>query len=49
VLASFVGEGVELEVETSEQATIGGEAGSGLTSDEEGEIEDQLRGLGYVE
>jgi hypothetical protein len=22
---------------------------SGLTSDEEGEIEDQLRGLGYVE
>jgi len=49
VLASFVGEGVELEVETSEQATTGDEAGGGLTSDEEGEIEDQLRGLGYVE
>jgi predicted AlkP superfamily phosphohydrolase/phosphomutase len=49
VLASLVGEGVKLEVATSEQAAAGRDAESGLTSDEEGEIEDQLRGLGYVE
>jgi predicted AlkP superfamily phosphohydrolase/phosphomutase len=53
VLTSLVGEGVELKVdETSIQPQAGGSVGdaeSGLTSDEEGEIEDHLRGLGYVE
>jgi predicted AlkP superfamily phosphohydrolase/phosphomutase len=49
VLESLVGEGVQLEV--IEQAEDGEQPRdeSGLTSDEEGEIEDQLRGLGYVE
>ncbi|MDQ3985311.1 MAG: alkaline phosphatase family protein [Actinomycetota bacterium] len=50
VLKSLVGEGVELEVGS---AGAEGKAGdvdeTGLTSDEEGEIEDHLRGLGYVE
>jgi arylsulfatase A-like enzyme len=49
-LPSLVGADVRLEV-----AAGGGGAGSdtdsetGLTSHEEGEIEEQLRGLGYVE
>jgi predicted AlkP superfamily phosphohydrolase/phosphomutase len=48
VLESLVGAGVRLEVVES----AGDEQrrdDSGLTSDEEGEIEEQLRGLGYVE
>jgi predicted AlkP superfamily phosphohydrolase/phosphomutase len=53
VLPSLVGDGVALEVdESSIQPQAGGSVGdaeSGLTSDEEGEIEDHLRGLGYVE
>ncbi|HYN35847.1 MAG TPA: alkaline phosphatase family protein [Actinomycetota bacterium] len=51
VLASLVGDGVELKVELKDGD--GGPADavdpSGLSSDEEGEIEDHLRGLGYVE
>lgn len=50
VLGSLVGD-VELEVISSD-AGAGGEAGTpgtGLTSEEEDEIEDHLRGLGYVE
>ena len=49
-LKSLVGEGVELEVQ--ERAGVGGADAadeSGLTSTEEDEIEDHLRGLGYVE
>lgn len=53
VLASLVGEGIDLEVdESSIQEQAGGSVATsegGLTSDEEGEIEDHLRGLGYVE
>jgi len=43
-----VGEGVKLEVAASASAQQQRDE-TGLTSDEEGEIEDQLRGLGYVE
>jgi hypothetical protein len=49
VLPSLVGDGVSLEVLEGNDATGGGDDDSGLTSDEEGEIEDHLRGLGYVE
>ena len=49
VLPSLVGDGVSLEVLEGNDATGGGGDDSGLTSDEEGEIEDHLRGLGYVE
>jgi hypothetical protein len=49
VLKSLVGDGVELEVNESAQESQQHRDESGLTSDEEGEIEDQLRGLGYVE
>jgi predicted AlkP superfamily phosphohydrolase/phosphomutase len=58
VLNSLVGEGVELVVDAKEQAPGSAEDkeppgddrdDAGLTSDEEGEIEDHLRGLGYVE
>ena len=53
VLRSLVGDGVDLKVdESSIQEQAGGSvatAEGGLTSDEEGEIEDHLRGLGYVE
>jgi predicted AlkP superfamily phosphohydrolase/phosphomutase len=48
VLASLVGSGVALDVREGEGAA-GDSDESGLTSDEEGEIEDHLRGLGYVE
>jgi predicted AlkP superfamily phosphohydrolase/phosphomutase len=48
VLETLVGEGVKLEVAASASAQQQGDE-TGLTSDEEGEIEDQLRGLGYVE
>lgn len=49
VLGSLVGSEVELTVDAS--ARPGGRSGrdGGLTSDEEGEIEEHLRGLGYVE
>ena len=50
VLASFVGPGLSLEVRgdgaAARAATVDE---SGLNADEEGEIEDHLRGLGYVE
>lgn len=53
VLRSLVGDGVDLTIdESSIQEQAGGSVGTsegGLTSDEEGEIEDHLRGLGYVE
>ena len=53
VLPSLVGPDVKLEVTGStdgDERRSGDPAGqSGLTSDEEGEIEDHLRGLGYVE
>jgi predicted AlkP superfamily phosphohydrolase/phosphomutase len=49
VLPSLVGEGVQLEVVGSDSRQSGRRGDSGLTSEEEGEIEDQLRGLGYVE
>jgi predicted AlkP superfamily phosphohydrolase/phosphomutase len=49
VIASLVGPETQLRVDESVLDGAGGEAGSGLTSDEEGEIEDHLRGLGYVE
>ncbi|MGH2699016.1 MAG: alkaline phosphatase family protein, partial [Actinomycetota bacterium] len=48
-LESLVGVGVELEVVESARSAGQQRDESGLTSDEEGEIEDQLRGLGYVE
>ena len=48
-IESLVGAGVELAL--SDSGLSGGSEPSetGLTSDEEGEIEDHLRGLGYVE
>ena len=49
VLPSLVGGGVELEIVSPDAAAEDRDSESGLTSDEEGEIEDQLRGLGYVE
>ena len=51
VLQSLVGEGVELKVEKGSGSEGPAESvdPSGLSSDEEGEIEDHLRGLGYVE
>jgi predicted AlkP superfamily phosphohydrolase/phosphomutase len=49
VLSSLVGDGVQLEVLTGEAAAAAAQADGGLTSEEEGEIEDHLRGLGYVE
>ena len=49
VLASLVGEGVELRIETKGGGPADAVDETGLTSNEEGEIEDHLRGLGYVE
>jgi hypothetical protein len=49
VLRALVGGGAELRVLEGEEAKGAGDAQSGLTSDEEGEIEEHLRGLGYVE
>jgi predicted AlkP superfamily phosphohydrolase/phosphomutase len=49
VLRSLVGDGVELRVLEGEEAKGAEDVQSGLTSDEEGEIEEHLRGLGYVE
>jgi predicted AlkP superfamily phosphohydrolase/phosphomutase len=49
VLSQLVGEGVSLEVTQQSATESGQEDDDGLSSDEEGEIEDHLRGLGYVE
>ena len=50
VLATLTGHEATLEVvDTAGTASQGGVDDAGLTSDEEGEIEDHLRGLGYVE
>jgi hypothetical protein len=48
VLPSLAGSDVKLTVSGTE-AVAAATAETGLTSDEEGEIEDHLRGLGYVE
>lgn len=48
VLKSLAGD-VELRVDAAAGATDTSVTDTGLTSDEEGEIEDHLRGLGYVE
>jgi hypothetical protein len=50
VLKTLVGEGVDLKVEATESAIKQQQdLDTGLSEDEEGEIEDHLRGLGYVE
>jgi predicted AlkP superfamily phosphohydrolase/phosphomutase len=50
VIGSLVGGGVELQVTSAPDTTAPArDVETGLSSDEEGEIEDQLRGLGYVE
>jgi predicted AlkP superfamily phosphohydrolase/phosphomutase len=49
VLKSLAGSGVGLEVVGDHGVGGSSPDESGLTSDEEGEIEDHLRGLGYVE
>ena len=49
VLRTLVGEGVDLEVSAGGGDKADAVDPTGLTSDEEGEIEDHLRGLGYVE
>ncbi len=48
VLTSLVGD-VELRIDEAKGAADSGPDSTGLTSDEEGEIEAHLRGLGYVE
>jgi predicted AlkP superfamily phosphohydrolase/phosphomutase len=48
VVSQFVGSNVALEVEATGAAAAEASSG-GLTSDEESEIEEHLRGLGYVE
>jgi hypothetical protein len=50
VLESLVGPGLSLEVRGDGAVTRAATVDeSGLNADEEGEIEDHLRGLGYVE
>jgi hypothetical protein len=49
VLETLVGPGVSLAVDDTAVTGPGATDDTGLTSDEEGEIEDHLRGLGYVE
>ncbi|MDQ3964545.1 MAG: hypothetical protein M3277_11650, partial [Actinomycetota bacterium] len=49
VVASLVGPDAQLDVSEAVAATAGATDESGLTSDEETEVEDHLRGLGYVE
>ncbi len=49
VVASLVGPDVQLEVTDDGRGGAHGVDQSGLTSEEEGEIEQHLRGLGYVE
>jgi predicted AlkP superfamily phosphohydrolase/phosphomutase len=46
---ALVGAGVELEISDLGSHDVSEQGATGLTSDEEGEIEDHLRGLGYVE
>jgi predicted AlkP superfamily phosphohydrolase/phosphomutase len=48
VLGQLVGDGVQLRLEDTGGTDRAGDP-SGLSSDEEGEIEEHLRGLGYVE
>ena len=48
-LTSLVGAGADLEVRVPAQGRARATDDAGLTSEEEGEIEDHLRGLGYVE
>ncbi|HYI43939.1 MAG TPA: alkaline phosphatase family protein [Actinomycetota bacterium] len=48
VLSSLVGD-IQLQVSDAGLAQDSHDADGGLTSDEEGEIEEHLRGLGYVE
>jgi hypothetical protein len=49
VLTQLVGRGVELKVADTGAGSADTLDETGLTSDEEGEIEGHLRGLGYVE
>jgi predicted AlkP superfamily phosphohydrolase/phosphomutase len=49
VLPQLVGDGVTLEIRQSPGGPADAAEQTALTSDEEGEIEDHLRGLGYVE
>jgi predicted AlkP superfamily phosphohydrolase/phosphomutase len=49
VLRALAGDGVELAVDATAAGGYEGQEDTGLTSNEEGEIEDHLRGLGYVE
>ncbi len=49
VLKTLLGEGFELTIDEGAAAAAGASEDSGLSSDEEGEIEEHLRGLGYVE
>lgn len=49
VVASLVGPDAQLDVAEAVAATPGSTDETGLTSEEEEEIEDHLRGLGYVE
>jgi predicted AlkP superfamily phosphohydrolase/phosphomutase len=48
-LESLAGSGAHLEVDAAATAVVDDGDETGLTSDEAGEIEDHLRGLGYVE
>src|ERR687895_567236 len=47
VLSALAGDGVELRVEADATAASDEPGDTGLTSDEEGEVEEHLRGLGY--
>jgi hypothetical protein len=49
VLATLVGTGVQLEQASEDHGPSRRTDESGLTTDEAGELEDHLRGLGYVE
>ncbi len=49
VVSTLVGSEAQLEVLDSVHSQGGADPDSGLTSEEEGEVEKQLRGLGYVE
>jgi hypothetical protein len=49
VLNELVGAEMELRVDEGATGTSRGADDTGLTSEEEGEIEEHLRGLGYVE
>ncbi|MDQ4143075.1 MAG: alkaline phosphatase family protein [Actinomycetota bacterium] len=49
VLKTLIGDDVQLEIKEGSGDKADAVDPTGLTSDEEGEIEDHLRGLGYVE